>query len=592
MGAELTPNDHAQATGDAVRALLAGLVAGGVDQLCLCPGSRSTPVAVEAWRQPGMRVWTHLDERSCAFFALGLARASGQPVALLCTSGTAAANFLPAVVEASLAHVPLVVLTADRPPELRGVGAPQTIDQVRLYGSHAKAFVELPAPAAGASTVAQAAHWGARAAALASAVPRGPVHCNLPFREPLIPAAGDGPTAGPPRHDSVRRMPAEDDIARWAAAIGGAQRGLIVCGPLDDAASARAIARLSAVSGFPLFADPLSQLRGEAGAGQGIDVYDAIIRSEAGRTLEPDLILRFGAALTSKATQEWLAARSRRGVAHLVALGDHEWPDPSTAAADTIEAAPDAIAALLAGARAASSGSPLSAWPELWRRLAATARGAIDEALAGASEISEPGVIRALDAVLPQGAALILGNSMPVRDADSFLVASRRPLRVFANRGANGIDGVVSTACGIAAAGVSPAVLVVGDISFYHDLNGLLALRRYDLPLTIVVVNNDGGGIFHFLPQAEAVPEFEPLFGTPHGLRFAHAAELYGIPYAAPADDAALRRELQRGLGSGSGGGSIIEVCSERASNRDLHRAVWARVAAALAPLIRSEAGR
>ena len=381
---------------------------------------------------------------------------------------------------------------------------------------------------------------------LASAVPRGPVHCNLPFREPLIPAAGDGPTAGPPRHDSVRRMPAEDDIARWAAAIGGAQRGLIVCGPLDDAASARAIARLSAVSGFPLFADPLSQLRGEAGAGQGIDVYDAIIRSEAGRTLEPDLILRFGAALTSKATQEWLAARSRRGVAHLVALGDHEWPDPSTAAADTIEAAPDAIAALLAGARAASSGSPLSAWPELWRRLAATARGAIDEALAGASEISEPGVIRALDAVLPQGAALILGNSMPVRDADSFLVASRRPLRVFANRGANGIDGVVSTACGIAAAGVSPAVLVVGDISFYHDLNGLLALRRYDLPLTIVVVNNDGGGIFHFLPQAEAVPEFEPLFGTPHGLRFAHAAELYGIPYAAPADDAALRRELQR----------------------------------------------
>ncbi len=592
MGAELTPDDHQGATGDAVRALLAGLVAGGVDQLCLCPGSRSTPVAVEAWRQPRMRVWTHLDERSCAFFALGLARASGRPVALLCTSGTAAANFLPAVVEASLAHVPLVVLTADRPPELRGVGAPQTIDQVRLYGGHAKAFVELSAPGAGSSAVTQAAYWGARLAALASAVPRGPVHCNLPFREPLIPSAGDGPTVVPPGPHSAIRAPAADDIARWAATIGAAQRGLIVCGPLDAAAGAEAITRLSAVSGFPLLADPLSQLRGEAGFGWVIDVYDAIVRSESGRTLEPDLILRFGAALTSKATQEWLAACCRKGAAHLVALGDHEWPDPTTAPADAIEAPPDAIAALLAETRAASSAPPLTAWPELWRRLAATARGAIDEVLADASELSEPGVIRALDAALPQGAALILGNSMPVRDADSFLLTSRRPLRIFANRGANGIDGVVSTACGVAAAGGSPTVLVVGDISFYHDLTGLLALRRYDLPLTIVVVNNDGGGIFHFLPQAEAVPEFEPLFGTPHGLHFAHAAELYGLPYVTPADDAALRGALERGMGSESGGGLIIEVCSERASNRDLHRAIWARVAVAVAPLIESEVGR
>ncbi len=570
-----------------VGAFVDELARSGVGDLCLCPGSRSTPLALLAMEHPAIRVWTHLDERSAAFFALGIAKARRAPVALLCTSGTAAVNFGPAVVEARYAHVPLIVLTADRPPELRDAGALQTIDQTRLYGSHAKWFAEAMLPEANADAVRYARTLAARGVATARAGIAGPVHLNFPFREPLIPS-GRGPVSGEgaPPWVSVAQPPASPDpsaLAGLASWLGDTREGLIVCGPQDDPALPDAAAALAEALGYPLLADPLSGVRCGRRSDTIIDSYDAFLRDERlAAGLKPQVVLRFGAPPVSKPLMLYLQRHA--GARQIVVEQAGGWSDFAFVASDVINGDPAAICRALLAATASGasrrSGDGASTWLRRWRRIGSKARATLTGRIE-AAELSEPGVFAELAALLPEGAALFAGNSMPVRDLDSFFPGGGRRVRFLANRGASGIDGVVSTALGASSAVEGPLVLVIGDLSLYHDMNGLLAAGRHGLSATIVLINNDGGGIFSLLPQAEQADHFEELFGTPHGLDFRHAARMYGLDYRRAESRAGFRAAVVKSLDSP--GVTLIEVRTERAANARLHSELFGAVSDALA---------
>ncbi|MEX2446036.1 MAG: 2-succinyl-5-enolpyruvyl-6-hydroxy-3-cyclohexene-1-carboxylic-acid synthase, partial [Dehalococcoidia bacterium] len=505
-----------------VRALLASLYQGGVRHVVIAPGSRNTPLT-SALTAPGapFRTWLHLDERSAGYFALGLARQLGEPVAVACTSGTAAANFLPSAVEARLSREPVIFLTADRPPEARDVGAAQTIDQVGIFGSHVKWAADLPVADASAldELVRYAASAGARAAAVAVEAPAGPVHLNIPFREPLI-EGGDlafGEFEHQVARSASRAEPGADVIQRLAAMLPG-RRGLIIAGPESAGLPSEAIATLARALGWPIVADPLSGLRsGPHDRSLVIDCGDVIVRETrfAGMAA-PDVVIRFGAAMTSKPFNTWLAAQPR---VHRILVDPAEvstggWRDPDLQADETIGADPEAFASALAGAVERST--DVDGWTSLWVDANAAARDALREASEAFDEPFEGQPVYDLAAALPDGATLVAGNSMPVRDIDSFLASTARRIRIVGTRGASGIDGVVSTAVGAAAAGDGPVALLIGDLSFLHDLNGLWPVRRQGLDLTVVLVNNNGGGIFSFLPQRQATPaRFDEWWGTP-----------------------------------------------------------------------------
>ena len=559
-----------------VRAFVDGLVASGVRQVCLAPGSRSTPLALEVWRHPQITVRVHLDERSCGYFALGMAKASGEPVGLICTSGTAAVNFAPAVVEASLSNVPLVVLTADRPPELRAVRAPQTIDQTRLYGSHVKRFVEMATPSGSAAMVRYAGHWGARVVSEAMAAQRGPIiPADASSAVEITQVSGETVIAG-----TVLR-PSTEDVAAEVEWMVGGERGLIVCGPELPTDFAGPVTALARALSWPVLADPLSQVRcGPHDRSLVVDSYDALLRDTSmsavvAAALRPEAVLRFGGPPTSKTLGEFLDASGARQV--LVGEGDG-WSDPSLFAERAVRSDPSAFCEV---ALEVLDGEPVArpdeGWVERWRSAGEAARLAMTEYFASDGALSEPRLVAEVAEAVGEGGTIFAGNSMPVRDLDAFVAGSGRRVRFLANRGASGIDGVVSSALGVAAVSHGAVVLVVGDVSFYHDMNGLLAASGSEEDVTIVVVNNDGGGIFSFLPQAEQVAEFEPLFGTPHGLTFEAAASLYGLGYERAESVEAFRRALAESVGVV--GTQIIEVASERGANVKQHEALWAAVA-------------
>ena len=603
-----------------VGAFVDELVRAGVRHVCIAPGSRSAPLALTMARHPGLRTWMHLDERSCAFFALGMARMLGEPVAILCTSGTAGANFLPAVVEARSAGVPLLVLTADRPPELREVGAAQTIDQSRLFGTHAKWFVDVALPEATPELLRHARMLAGRATAMAVAAPAGPVHLNFPFREPLIPVpiaapadlsesdalAWNGRADGSPwvTVTDPRVTPNDATVARLAKALREAERPMIVCGPQPDPELAAPLTELAREIGAPLLADPLSQVRwGPHDRSNVIDAYDAALRHDpTAAALVPDVVLRMGSMPASKPLMQFLVRDA--STRHIV-VDAQRWPDPTLLAAEVVHADPRLLCAALvalAGGGGAPAGS--GAWLPIWRKVNERTRAALAEYMAGITEPFEGRVVAEVAAAIPSGGTLFVSSSMPVRDLDAFGAGDERELRVLANRGANGIDGVVSTALGAAAvltggegkagrggagrakdAVASPLVLLIGDIAMYHDMNGLLAGKLHGLDATIVVVNNDGGGIFSFLPQADHPEHFELLFGTPHGLEFSHAAAMYGARYTRAETWDALRGAVLEGVrGRGL---HIVEVRTDRARNVTLHREAWARVAGVLDRLVR-----
>ena len=576
---------------DFVGAFVDEMSRSGVRNACLCPGSRSAPLALLLRRHPDIKVWTHLDERSAAFFALGMAKALREPVAVVSTSGTAAVNFAPAVVEARYGRVPLIVLTADRPPELRDVGANQTIDQVRMYGTHVKWSVDATLPESGEDAMRYVRSLACRAAALACSGTPGPVHVNFPFREPLVPAPGTTPMGrdadGQAPYVTVRqaaRRPDPEDLADLAAELGG-RRGLIVCGPQDDPAMPEAVMLLARELGYPVLADALSQVRcGPQYDPLVIDAYDAFLRDEAAaESLAPDVVLRFGAAPTSKTLLLYLKRHAR---ARQVLVDEAGWNDPALVASEIIHADPASFCrALLTALPSAAREEKHGLWARRWQELNGRARTTLLSGLLADPGVSEPGVLAELAGLLPPGATLFAGNSMPVRDLDAFFPGGSGPVRFLANRGASGIDGVISTALGAAAVSSEPMVLVIGDLSFYHDMNGLLAARRFaqaggslfGLRVTIVLLNNDGGGIFSLLPQAEDTGHFEELFGTPHGLDFRHAAEMYGLAYhrADCWDD--FRSAVRESMASD--GVTIVEVRTGRRANARLHRELWQAVA-------------
>lgn len=579
-----------QETAAFVGAFVDELVRSGIQHFCICPGSRSTPLALTIARHPAARVWMHLDERSAAFFGLGLAKARREPVALVCTSGTAAANFLPAVVEAFYSRIPLVVLTADRPHELRDCGAAQTIDQVHLFGTHVKWFVDLPEPEASAELVRYVRSIACRAVATARSRPAGPVHINCPFREPLVPAPGAlaGPHERPGERPYVAvasgaRTPDPALVTALATDLRIARRGLIVCGPQDDSGLARPLARLAAALGYPILADPLSGVRcGPHARDLVLDCYDAALREASlVERLAPEVVLRFGAVPTSKPLLRYLQHHQR--CRQIVVDGDAGWNEPTRLASDVVHADPrllcEALVATIANMTPGDIGQTL--WAAAWRRADRLAREAIAARLATLEELFEGKVFAELAGLLPDGATLYAGNSMPVRDLDTFFPSSSRSVRFMGNRGANGIDGVVSSALGASAATGGPLVLVIGDLSFYHDANGLLAAKQHGLSATIVLLNNNGGGIFSFLPQAADPAHFEMLFGTPHGLDFRPLAEMYGATFTRVETWEEFRTAVQRGIAEG--GLHIVEVPTERQRNVALHRAMWQAVADVLA---------
>ncbi len=572
----------------------------GVRNVVICPGSRSTPLAMAFAAQAGIRIWMHVDERSAAYFGLGMAKQLRQPVALLCTSGTAAANFMPAIVEAKLTHVPLLVLTADRPHELRDNGAPQSIDQNRLYGTYVKWFVEVALPEATNAALRYIRTIAARAAASAQAIPAGPVHLNFPFREPLTPEPIPGqylpPVAqrdhvawqGRPNNApyvEVREVPLG---APTATTIGylmdmvlGVRRGLIIIGPNDDPALVEPVVRLACHLGYPILADPLSQLRcGDHDQVMVLSSYDAFLRIDSFiESAQPELILRFGAMPISKPLLLYL---KRYASCPLVIIDGHGgWEEPTQLASELIHANPAALCQSLLTAldqhdKSEEIESSVShEWLITWQEVDKVTRQTIQNVIQDFNELFEGRVFTELARLLPDGTTLYAGNSMPVRDLDTFFWCSEHRIRIMGNRGASGIDGVVSSALGASAgAGQNePTVLVLGDLSFFHDLNGLLAARLYQLNLTVVLINNDGGGIFSFLPQGAYPEHFEQLFGTPTGLDFRLAVQMYGGQFQKVDTWEQFRKTVSRGLNTG--GLHVIEVPTERTSNVKMHRQLW-----------------
>jgi 2-succinyl-5-enolpyruvyl-6-hydroxy-3-cyclohexene-1-carboxylate synthase len=588
-----------------LRAFVDELTRCGMRAACTSPGSRSAPLVLSLAREPRLRCYSHVDERCSGFFALGLAKASGLPVAVACTSGTAAAELLPAAIEAREARVPLLLLTADRPAELRENGAGQAIDQLKLFGSAAKWFFEVGVHEAGAEqlrwmrTLACRAYWSTLEGR------PGAVHLNFPLREPLVgeeqlppdaSARADGaPFVRRAPSSAVAASPEVDPTLRELVA--GARRGVLIAGrherdtPLGQAASA-----FAQVAGWPLLADPLSGARrGEA----AIAHYDALLRdSTFAAAVAPDLVVRVGDLPVSKPLRSWLAALG--GVTQVALDPEAAWQDPASVLTHSLALEPagalQALSTWIAGAgaqRAAAEEDWLASWHSADERAAEAIVGVL-----GGGELSEPAVAAELGVLLPAQATLFVASSMPVRDIETFWPVRPDPPRVLCNRGANGIDGTVSSAFGAAAAGPGPVVLLIGDVSLAYDIGGLLAASRLGLKLTIVLLDNDGGGIFDFLAVSGAsmalagdptagqetadVDIYTRHIATPTGLDFAQAAALYGLEHEPAATTSELRAALERALAPDAPS-TIVHGRTSRADNVELHRAIWSAVSSASA---------
>ena len=544
------------------RAIVDELVASGVDAVVVSPGSRSTPLTMAADRHEELHCFSQLDERSAAYFALGRARRTGRVTPLICTSGTAAANYHPAVMEADRARVPLLALTADRPPELRDSGANQTADQEKLYGDSVRLYADLPEPAAADRTLRSLRTTVDRAVAVAEGADPGPVHLNVPFAKPLEPTPVPGdvpddldPTAATGRSgpfvDVTPGTPEPDEAGlRELAAALETDRGVIVAGPADPPGlDPEAVTALSHATGYPILADPLSGLRfgGHTRVAPVLGAYDAYLSGAVAGPDEtqrgwddPTVVLRLGASPTSKRLRTYLAATDADQ--HVVDPTGR-WREAAFTATNLVVAEPSRLCARLARLIGGGGGDP--AWREQWLRAEriATAlhRGdpssvAADIAAAGTggdvpTDVHEGTVLQTVAEAVPDPATVFVSNSMPVRDLDRFVPPSTTNLTALGNRGVSGIDGIVSSALGAGSATTDDLTLVVGDLALYHDSNGLLAVDRCAVDVTIVLINNDGGGIFHKLPVESFDPPFTDSFKTPHGLAFEPLSTLYGLEY-------------------------------------------------------------
>lgn len=574
----------------------------GMGAACTSPGSRSAPLALSLAREPGLRCWSHIDERAASFFALGLAKATGLPVAVTCTSGTAAAQLHAAAVEAHEARVPLLLLTADRPAELREVGAGQAIDQLGIFGSSAKWFFEVSVHEAGPRQLRWMRTLACRAYATALEGRPGAVHLNFPLYEPLVPIEGETPAPTGARERPrpyLLRTHAAADAAAGARALRemvDGRRGIIVAGREERRPGLpEAAAQLARAAGWPLLADPLS---GARRGGAAIAHYDALLRDGGfAESHAPEVVLRVGDLPVSKPLREWLEGLSAEQAAF---DPERAFQDPAAVVGLSLAAEPEPAMRALAADFAAGDARPAPGeWLEGWRRGDALAAEALTAAIAGEG-LCEPAVAAELGVLLPAEATLFVASSMPVRDIESFWPAREDPPRVLCNRGANGIDGTVSSAFGAAAAGTGPVVLLIGDVALAHDLGGLIAARRLGVALTIVLIDNGGGGIFDFLPVSRAPIAREPApagpgaapggesdiytehIATPTGLQAGALCAAFGIAHERAEDVPALRLALERALGTP--GSCLIEVQGDRGANVAVHSRLWEAVARGLRP--------
>lgn len=545
------------------------LLQAGVKSVVISPGSRSTPLAYAFAANKQIQTFMQVDERSAGFFALGLAKATGNPVVLLCTSGTAASNYHPAVTEAYYARIPLIVMTADRPHELRGVGAPQAIDQLNMYGKHVKFSVDLPLAEENKELDAFLERHTHRAVSIALTHPIGPVHLNIPLREPLL-IDFERPT---PPITFMEHITGENELSssmrdKLNNLIGNAEKGLLIAGELPLDFDKEVFWRFAKSLQWPVLCDPLSNLRSEVPSDcihLCIAHYDALLKSEHfSDVAAPDTVIRFGPQPVSKPLSLFL--KRNKPKVYVVFDESPEFRDSLGIVTHHIQASPHAFF---------TSAMQLDS-KEYYQLWAAANKEAEDITRHYQGTIGDEGIIvkRFLD-LLPSGSDLISSSSMPIRDIDTFFSATDKDITVFANRGANGIDGVVSTALGIESARKRPTFLLIGDLSFLHDVNGLIVSRFHETNLTIVIVNNDGGGIFSYLPQASVPNHFEELFGTPTGLTFEHIGAMYDAQYASVHSVEEFEREM---LIEKVKPIRIIEVFTSRPVNVQNHRAYWAKV--------------
>ena len=552
----------------------------GITDAVVAPGSRSTPLALALAADERIRVHVHHDERSAAFVALGLGTATGRPAPVLTTSGTATVELHPAVVEAHHGRVPFIACTADRPAELLHVGAPQTVDQTKLYGDVVRWFADLGVP-----DLAARDSWrsvAARAVAEATGSPSGPVQLNLPFRDPLVGRPDQLPPGrddGDPWHRRLDQPGtlAPDVVEEIAARLVG-RRGVVVAGGAGRGRGLDpdAVHGLARALGWPVLADPRSGCR--VPGDTTVSHADLVLRHATfAEQHRPDVVVQLGEPPASKVQGQWTAS-TRPDL--IVVDPDGAWFDPDRRARLIVAADPDEACRRLAEAVHSTGVATDAAWLEGWISADRAASSAVTDTLATHDEPTEPAVARDLVAALPDGATLVVSSSMPIRDVEWF-AGARSGLRVLSNRGANGIDGVVSTAVGVALSGV-PTALFIGDVALLHDTNGLLGLAQRDVDLTIVLVDNDGGGIFSFLPQADQLPyeRFELLFGTPHGVDVPLLAQAHGISTATVVRQADLGPSVRRS--HAAGGVRLLVVNTRREANVGIHDELNTAVGAAL----------
>ncbi len=558
------------------------LVRCGVDFFCVAPGSRSTPLVAALAANERARSLVHFDERGTAFAALGYARATGTPAAWITTSGTAVANGLPAVVEAATDGVPMVLLTADRPPELRQTGANQTIDQPDIFGDSVRWRFDLPAPsldvdpASVLTTVDQAVYRAGRS-------PKGPVHLNLMFREPLIPGPQeDGePAAGPERWRDTDgpytryapTRPAVDgaEIAALREKLRPVERGLVVAGRLASRAQGEAVEKLARSLGWPLLPDIGSQVRlGRSRANAAF--YDVLLADGAfAEAHAPEAVLHFGGRALSKRLEGFVA---RHRPDPYVVVREHPFRlDPGHLVTHSVESDIESFCAALGGAAPEHSSTADNSWSADWRGASEAAGSALDRTLKE-DGLNEPLVARLVSREITRGHGLVVASSMPIRDLDAHAAVDGAGVPVAANRGASGIDGTVATAAGFARGSGRPVTLLIGDLALLHDLNSLPMLRG--LPVTVVVLNNDGGGIFSFLPVSDHA-FFEPFFGTPQDIGFGHAAAMFGLRYERPGSVEEFLSAYRKALSDD--GPSLIEITTDRDENVAVHRRLLEAVA-------------
>ena len=614
------------------RLLLRSLARSGVRDVVVSPGSRSTPLALAAHEASDLRSRFVLDERSAAFFALGQARVTGRPTALVCTSGTAAAHYYPAVVEAFASAIPLVAITADRPWELQNAGAQQTIDQTRLFGAFARGCFALGAPEPSDGALRALVRTAAQAVARATGPIAGPVQINAPFRKPLEPVAEPSHEAwtatwealmqaGPTRSIAPSGFLDPSAFEECAELVARAERGIIVCGPApahgDLESHRREIVALARLTGFPVLAEATSQVRFglPASGAPVIGCFDAILRSPALRArLAPDVILEIGAPPTSSGYAQLLADHPR---CPRIVVASPGWTDPTSTATSILHTDLTAFRAALRVHLTGLSEGRGAAWSRALGAAEARARAAIEESLAldlttpadlagaadrtrdgatpadlagaaersrgGATSLSEAAVARIVIEACPPGSTLALGNSSPVRDVDAYCAPSSKPIRVLHQRGASGIDGLVSGAAGALAASGVAVTLLLGDLSFLHDVGGLAVARQAAsgaaAPLAIVVVNNGGGRIFEQLPIGRAIDAetFERCFATPEPVDLAHAAAAFGLAFERAATPQDLARALDRA--HARHGATIVEAVVPTHEGARRLRDLWNRTA-------------